>query len=130
MASETPIYRFKRPSDKCVFDDAQWNMLAHIFETFVAGLTPEETEDLKRDYYKHIKNPADEKLLETYAQESALDLPEFLEDVDCVFQNHVPADKVAEIKTVLNILEYVQPLEVHGQRDIPMPFVHVGGRLS
>ncbi|RVD87455.1 uncharacterized protein DFL_001690 [Arthrobotrys flagrans] len=105
MASETPIYRFKRPSDKCVFDDAQWNMLAHIFETFVAGLTPEETEDLKKDYYKHIKNPADEKLLETYAQESALDLPEFLEDVDCVFQNHVPADKVAEIKTVLNILD-------------------------
>ncbi|KAK6524915.1 hypothetical protein TWF281_011809 [Arthrobotrys megalospora] len=105
MASETPTYRFKRPSDKCVFDDAQWNMLAHIFETFVAGLTPEETEELKKDYYKHAKNPADEKVLEAYAQESALELPEFLEDVDGVFQNHVPADKIAEIKTVLNILD-------------------------
>ncbi|KAF3926854.1 hypothetical protein ABW20_dc0103150 [Dactylellina cionopaga] len=106
MATETPTYRFKRPSDKCVFNDAQWNMLAHIFETFVPQLTPEETAELKKDYYEHVKiNPSDEKLLDAYAQESLLDMPEFLEDVDAIFQNNIPADKVAEIQTALNILD-------------------------
>ncbi|KAF3913250.1 hypothetical protein AA313_de0208904 [Arthrobotrys entomopaga] len=106
MATPTVALRFKRPSDACVFDDAQWNMLAHIFETFVPKLTPEETAELKKDYYQNVKvNAVDEKLIDAYAQESLMDLPEFLEDVDTTFQNYVPEDKIAEIKTVLNILD-------------------------
>ncbi|KAK6353085.1 hypothetical protein TWF696_005075 [Orbilia brochopaga] len=106
MSTEAPTYRFARPSDKCVFDAAQWNMLIHILETYVPKLTPEETEELKKDYYEHVKvNPADEKALEAYAQESVVDVPEVLEDLDWIFQRNVPEDKVAEIKTVLNILD-------------------------
>ncbi|KAJ6263518.1 hypothetical protein Dda_2082 [Drechslerella dactyloides] len=106
MSTEAITYRFARPSDQCVFDAAQWNMLMHILETFVPKLTPEETEKLKKDYYENIKiNPADDKLLEAYAQESVTDVPEVLEDLDWIFQRNVPEDKVAEIKTVLNILD-------------------------
>ncbi|KAF3929614.1 hypothetical protein ABW19_dt0210163 [Dactylella cylindrospora] len=102
MAAE---YRFKRPSDQCVFEDAQWNMLCHILETYVPRLTPEETVELKKDYYANVKNPVDEKVLEAFAQESAMDRPEFLEDVDAAFRENVAPDKVAEIKTALNILD-------------------------
>ncbi|EPS43540.1 hypothetical protein H072_2482 [Dactylellina haptotyla CBS 200.50] len=102
----TTTYRFKRPSDGCVFDDAQWNMLSHIFETFVPKLTPEETAELKRDYYEHVKiNPVNEKLIDAFAEESIMDVTAFSEDVDEIFQFNIPADKVAEIKTVLNILD-------------------------
>ncbi|EWC47090.1 hypothetical protein DRE_03459 [Drechslerella stenobrocha 248] len=106
MATETATYRFARPSEKCVFDDAQWNMLVHILETFVSKLTPEETAELKEDYYKRTKfNPVEERLLDAYAKESLVDVPEVLQDIDTLFQNNVPADKVAEIQTVLNILD-------------------------
>ncbi|KAF3927038.1 hypothetical protein ABW21_db0209037 [Orbilia brochopaga] len=106
MSTEAMTYRFARPSDKCVFEAAQWNMLIHILEAYIPKLTPEETEELKKDYYENVKiNPADEKALDAYAQESVADVPEALEDLDWIFQNNIPEDKVAEIKTVLNILD-------------------------
>lgn len=107
MATTSNNLRFKRPSEACVFEPAQWNLLMHIFETFVPKLTPEETAKLKKHYREtETFNPVSDQVLEAYAQESSVDNPIFVEDVDLVFQKHVPADKVAEFKTALNIMEY------------------------
>ncbi|KAJ6263443.1 hypothetical protein Dda_2006 [Drechslerella dactyloides] len=106
MVTEAMAYRFRPASEVCVFSDAQWNMLVHILETFVPELTPEETADLKKDYYKRVRiNPVEEKHLDAYAQESLADVPEVLEDVESTFRSHVPAGKVAEMKMLLNILD-------------------------
>ncbi|KAF3911033.1 hypothetical protein AA313_de0203167 [Arthrobotrys entomopaga] len=105
MTVKNATYPFQRPSDKCVFDDAQWNMLVHILETFIPKLTPEETEDLKRDYYKRVQiNPVNEEYLDAYAQESLADVPEVLQDIDLAFQNHVSPEKVVQMKAFLDIL--------------------------
>lgn len=104
MATQ-PEYQYKRPSDTCVFDDSQWNMLCHIIDALIPRLTAEETAELKKDYHKHVTEPSDEKHIDAFAQQGALDCKEFVEDLDSTFSQNVPPDKVAELKTVLGILK-------------------------
>ncbi|KAK6527434.1 hypothetical protein TWF694_004423 [Orbilia ellipsospora] len=105
MTIEEIFFPFRRPSSTCPFDDEQWNILIQILETFVPRLTPEETSELKKDYYERVHvNPANEKDLDAYAQESLSDVPEVLQDIDCLFQNHVPPENVTQMGGLLTLL--------------------------
>lgn len=77
----------------------------HLVNGSVPSLTPEETAELKKDYYSYTKNPVDEAVLDAYCQESATDCPEFIEDVNNAFNNDVPADKIKQLKLIMDILK-------------------------
>ena len=95
---------YARPADS-VFSDTQWNTLFHIFDGFVPRLTPEEVVALKKDYASYTANPVDESLIDAYVSESATEVPEFVEDVNTVFNNHLPPEKIKELGMVLNLLK-------------------------
>ena len=108
MASETPKV-YERPTD-CVFSEAQWNTMFHIFDAIIPALTPEETLELKKGYRGLAVNAVDESALDAFAREAASDCKEFVEDVYNTFNNEIPPEKIKELKTLLDILESVYRL--------------------